>query len=94
MYLFGSKYEVYSWFYEFKDFMENYSGRKTKLLRTNNGVKFCLTHFYRFYKKCEIKRHKTTPYTSDQNGIVERMNKILMERSRIRFSGANLEYKF
>ena len=39
-------------------------------------------------------KQKTTPYTPQQNGVVERMNRTLLERSRSMLSGAGLEQKF
>ena len=40
--------------------------------------------------RCGIARQNTTPYTPHQNGVAERMNKTLMERTRSMFSGAEL----
>ena len=40
--------------------------------------------------KCGIARQKTTPYTPQQNGVAERMNKTLMERERSMLSGVGL----
>eukprot|EP00253_Pinus_taeda_P029027 PITA_29027 len=39
-------------------------------------------------------RQKTTPYTSQKNGVAERMNKTLMERARSMLSGAGLGQEF
>ena len=64
------------------------------MLRTNNGGGFCSKEFEEFYKKCGIARQKTTPYTPQQNGIVERMNKTLMEREKSMLSGAGLGQEF
>jgi hypothetical protein len=33
-----------------------------------------------FVKKCGIERYKTTPYSPQQNGVVERINMTLMEK--------------
>ena len=37
---------------------------------------------------------KTTPYTPQQNGVVERMNRILMEKARIMLNSANIGQEF
>jgi len=50
--------------------------------------------FEELCKKCGIARHNTTPYTPQQNGVVERMNKTLMERVRSMLSGAGLGQEF
>ena len=70
------------------------ASRKIKCLRTNNGGEFCSTEFDRFCKDYGIERHKTTPYTPQQNGVVERMNRTLTERARSMLSGVGLEQFF
>ena len=70
--------------------MENQTKKKIKLLRTYKGGEFCKKEFEEFCKKCGITRQKTTPYTPQQNGVAERMNKTLMERARSMLSGAGL----
>ena len=52
------------------------------MLRTDNGGEICGNEFKDFCKKCGIARKKTTPYTPQQNGAVERMNRTLMEKAR------------
>ena len=64
--------------------------KKIKVLRTDNGGEFCSRKFEEFCKKCGIAWQKTTPYTPQQNGVAERMNKMLMERARSMLSGARL----
>ena len=63
-------------------------------MRTDNGGEFCSAEFEQFYKEQGIERHKTTPYTPQQNGVVERMNKTLMEKARSMLSGGSLEQRF
>jgi len=63
-------------------------------LRTDNGGEFCSTEFDKYCKELGIERHKTTPYTPQQNGVTERMNRTLMEKARSMLSGASLEQKF
>lgn len=64
------------------------------MTRTNNGGEFCSNEFEEFYNKCGIAWQKTTPYTPQQNGVVERMNKTLMESARSMLSGARLGQEF
>eukprot|EP00253_Pinus_taeda_P008052 PITA_08052 len=68
--------------------------KKIKALRTDNGGEFYNKEFEEFYKKCGIARQKTTPYTPQQNGVAERMNKTLMEKTRSMLSGARLRQEF
>jgi len=57
-------------------------GKKVKRLRTNNGLEFCYEEFNEFCKEEVIAREHTIWHTSQQNGIVERMNKTLLKRAR------------
>jgi len=64
------------------------------MLGIDNGGEFCSKEFEKFCKKCGIARQKTTPYTPQQNGVAEIMNKMLMERARSMLSGAGLGQEF
>eukprot|EP00253_Pinus_taeda_P021756 PITA_21756 len=68
--------------------------KKIKVLRADNGGEFCSKEFEEFCKKCGIARQKTTPYTPQQNGVAERMNKMLMQRARSMLNGARLGQEF
>eukprot|EP00253_Pinus_taeda_P021493 PITA_21493 len=94
IYFLKKKSEVFDRFKEFKALVENQTEKKIKVLRTDNGGEFCSKEFEEFCKKCGIARQKTTPYTPQQNGVAERMNKTLMERARSMLSGAGLGQEF
>ena len=94
IYFLKKKSEVFDRFKEFKALVENQTEKKIKVLRTNNGGEFCRKEFEEFCKKCGIAWQKTTPYTPQQNGVAERMNKTLMERARSMLSGAGLGQEF
>jgi transposase InsO family protein len=64
------------------------------VLRADNGGEFCENEFEEFCKKCDIERHMTTPYTTQQNGVAERMNNTLMEKTRCMLSGDGLGQEF
>ena len=83
IYFLRKKSEVFDRFKEFKALVENQTEKQIKVLRTDNGGEFCGNEFEEFCKKCGIARQKTTPYTPQQNGVVERMNKTLMEKSKV-----------
>jgi hypothetical protein len=94
IYFLRKKYEVFDKFKEFKALVENQTEKKIKVLRTDNGGELCGNEFKEFCKKCGIERKKTTPYTPQQNGVAERMNKTLMEKSRSMLSGVGLGQEF
>ena len=74
--------------------MENQTEKKIKALRTDNGGEFFKKEFEEFCKKCGIARQKTTPYTPQQNGVAEIMNRTLMEKARSMLSGTGLGQEF
>jgi transposase InsO family protein len=74
-----SKDEVFSKFKEFKALIENLSKRKIKILRSDNGGEYTSKEFVNLCKYVGIKRELTTPYNSQQNGVVERKNRKIME---------------
>eukprot|EP00253_Pinus_taeda_P004569 PITA_04569 len=90
IYFLKKKFEVFDRFKEFKALVENQSEKKIKVLRTDNGGELCNKELEEFCKKCGIAWQKTTPYTPQQNGVAERMNKTLMERARSVLTGAGL----
>ena len=81
-------------FKEWKSLLENQTRKKVKRLRTDNGLEFCNREFDNFCKAEGIVRHKTVVNTPQQNGIAERMNRTLLERSRSMLSNAGLGKEF
>ena len=74
--------------------VENQVGKKIKVLRTDNGLEFCSKEFDNFCKKEGILRHHTVPYTPQQNGVAERLNRTLLEKARCMLINANLPKSF
>ena len=64
------------------------------MLRKDNGGEFYGNEFEKFCKKCGIARQKTTPYTPQQNGVAERMNRTLMEKARSMLSSVGIGQEF
>nr|GEX99708.1 retrotransposon protein, putative, Ty1-copia subclass [Tanacetum cinerariifolium] len=65
-----------------------------KKLRTDNGLEFCGESFNALCRKYGIARHHTLVRTPQQNGVVERMNRTIMEKVRCMLSHANLDKDF
>ncbi|MCO5591892.1 hypothetical protein L7F22_045885 [Adiantum nelumboides] len=74
--------------------VENFSGKKLKVLHTHNGGEYTSLEFKAFYSKRGIHRDFTTPYTPAQNGIAERMNRTIQERVIAMLSMASLSPEF
>ena len=90
IYFLMKKYKVFDRFKEFKSLAENQIEKIIKVLRTDNGREFCRNEFEELCKKCGISRKITTPYTPQQNGVAERMNRMLMEKERCMLSGVGI----
>jgi hypothetical protein len=79
VYFLKSKDELFGKFKEFKALIENISERKIEILKIDNGGEYTSNEFVRFSRDAGIKRELTTPYNHQQNGVVERKNKTIME---------------
>jgi transposase InsO family protein len=69
-------------FMEFKDLVENQTGLKIKRLRSDNDTEYCNNAFGNFYRICGIIHETTVPYTPQQYGVSERLNRTVMEKAR------------
>ena len=78
IYFMKNKDEVFSKFKEFKALIENHTENKIKTFRSDNGGEFTSNEF----KELGIKRELSTPYNPQQNGIVKRKNRTIMEDTR------------
>ncbi|KAL4376081.1 hypothetical protein GQ457_02G039440 [Hibiscus cannabinus] len=88
------KADVFSTFKVFKARVELDSGNKIKCFRSDNGGEYRSDEFDDFFKNEGIKRQFTTVYTPQQNGVAERMNRTLLERTRAMLRAASLEKAF
>ncbi|KAE8981481.1 hypothetical protein PR001_g23989 [Phytophthora rubi] len=82
VYFMKKKAEVLEKFKMFKADMENATGRKIKRLRSDNGGEYTGRLFKEYLSKQGIRHEKTVPYTPQQNGLAERMNRSLVEMAR------------
>ncbi|CAO2193121.1 unnamed protein product [Urochloa humidicola] len=57
-------------------------GRKLRVLRTDNGGEFTAAEFASYCADEGVHRHFTTPYTPQQNGVVERRNQTVVAMAR------------
>ena len=89
-----NKDEVLEVFLKWKTKVENQTGRKIKVLRSDNGGEYKSDPFLKICQDCGIVRHFTVGGTPQQNGVAERMNRTLVEKVRCMLSNAGLDRKF
>ena len=80
--LLASKDEALVYFKRFKAAAELESGRRLKAFRTDRGGEFNSGAFVAFCNDHSIKHCTTTPYSPQQNGVVEWWNHIVVEMAR------------
>ena len=73
--------------------MEKSSARKIKTLHSDNGGEYTSTKFTSYLTKEGIKHELTTPYTPQQNGVAERLNRTLIEGVRTVLADSKLPHR-
>jgi hypothetical protein len=77
-----SKDQALECFKRIKQRAEVESGNKLKALRIDRGGEFTSNMFSIFFSEGGIKHCTTTPYSPQQNGVVERRNQTVVEMAR------------
>ena len=94
VYFMKQKSEVFDKFKEFEARASNDSGERIGTLRTDNGGEYTSNEFEDYLKKKGIRKEMTVPYSPQQNGVAERMNRTLVESARSMIAHANLPNTF
>lgn len=94
VYFLKAKSETFSKFKMFKNLVENQTERKIKTLRSDNGTEYRSKEFEKFCEENGIRHQYTTPYTPQQNGVAERINRTIVERAKCLLFDANLPKYF
>ncbi|GKA27622.1 retrotransposon protein, putative, ty1-copia subclass [Tanacetum coccineum] len=82
VYILRFKHEAFGKFKEWKQLVENQTGRTVKKLRTDNDLEFCNREFEQLCIESGIARHLTVVGTPQQNRVAECMNRTLMDKVR------------
>jgi hypothetical protein len=90
VYCIRSKDQVYEKFREFEALTTTETGLKIKSLRTDGGGEYTSTKFENFLKLKGIRHEICAPYSPQQNGVAERMNRTLVETARTMIFNAGL----
>lgn len=94
IYFLTTKDEVEETFKAYKQLVENQTGKRIQKLRTDNGGEYMSRTFDMFLKESGIRHQTTTPYTPEQNGLAERMNRTIVEKARCMLFDAKLGKEF
>ena len=88
------KSEVFDKFQVFEVTTTNDAGRAIGTLRTDNGGEYLSSAFQNYLKERGIRHEFTVPHSPQQNGVSERMNRILVESARSMIAHAGLSNIF
>ena len=80
--LLKNKSEAFESFKRFKVMVEQETKATIQTLRTYRGGEFISHEFETYCDRHGIRRHLTTPYSPQHNGVVERRNCMLLEMTR------------
>jgi transposase InsO family protein len=73
---------------------EKGSGRKLRVLRTDNGREFTAGEFAAYCADEGIQRHYSAPYSPQQNEVMERRNQMVVAMARALLKQRNLPARF
>ena len=76
------KSEAFSFFLQFKAFIDRQSNYQIKTLRTDHGGEFISRPFMNYCKENGIERQLIIRYTPEQNKVTEHKNCKIMEMAR------------
>ena len=90
VYFMREKSDVLKKFKEFEAEVTNDKGKRIKALRTDNGGEYVSKEFTEYLKMKGIRHQRTTPYSPQQNGVSERLNRTIVEMARAMLAQAKL----
>jgi hypothetical protein len=90
IYFLKTKDESFSRFQDFKNLVENQTGRHIRVFRIDNGKEFDSLKYDQLCRASGIKRELTVPYNPQQNGVAERKNRTICEAARAMMHDQNL----
>lgn len=92
VYFLDKKSEVCKYVKDFIKLVENQCTRTVKILRSDNGTEYVNHELSNYLKSKGIIHQLTVPYSPQQNGAAERLNRSLLEKVRCLLYNANLNH--
>ncbi|CAB0002598.1 unnamed protein product, partial [Nesidiocoris tenuis] len=93
VYFLHNKSEVPEVFDSFRRQVETATGRKVKILRTDNGGEYCNRRMANILIKHGIKHERTVAHCPSQNGLAERYMRSIMEKARALIADSNQDLR-
>lgn len=94
IYILKNKNETAKIFKIFKAYVENQTEQKIKILRSDNGGEYLSNFLKSYLEESGIQHQFTVPYTPQQNGVAERMNRTIVEKIRCMLLDSGLGKEF
>ena len=85
-----SKNEVSTLVIQVLTLLERRTGRRVQAIRTDNGTEFVNATLTQYLQTQGIVRQRSAPYTPEQNGRAERLNRTLLEKVRAMLADAGV----
>lgn len=70
-------------------YLETQCGQKLRTVRSDNGSEYINAELQDYFKSRGVEHQTTVPYTPQQNGAAERLNRTLMEKVRTMLADAD-----
>ncbi|KRT85004.1 hypothetical protein AMK59_208, partial [Oryctes borbonicus] len=93
VYRIKNKSEVFDRFIQYINLMQSQTGKRVKEIRCDNGREYINKDFYEFMKQQGIYLRSCPPYPHQLNGVAERYNRTIMNRSRCLLVEAKIHKK-
>lgn len=89
-----TKTEVYTCFLDYINRVENFTGKKIKTLRCDNGKEYINKNVLNLIREKGIFMDRCPPYVHELNGTAERFNRTIMNSARCLLADAKINIRY
>src|ERR1035438_9189976 len=93
VYFIEKKRDTFDCFVRYRTLVENQTGERIKILRSNGGGEYVNNATRNLFSKHGILHETTVANTPQQNGVAERYNRMMLESLRAVMHAANVPAK-
>ena len=94
MYFLKEKSEAFEVFKKFKIMVEKATNKHIKALQSDRGGEYTSTTFMKYCEEQGIRRFLTVAYSPQQNGVVERKNRTVLDMYQSMLKSKNMSKEF